>query len=82
MFLEIICARFVMGYPCVRHFVLYLWSRYFALFLCYVNITKLRKFRLAAILKLFAPKGYWGDCLTLLSIKIAKLKENFMETFS
>ena len=34
-----ICAKFVMGYTCVRHFVLYSLSRYFALFLSYVNIT-------------------------------------------
>ena len=57
---DFIWARFVMGYPCVRHFVLYSWSRYFALFLSNVNITKL--------LKLFAPKGYWGDYLTFQSI--------------
>ena len=54
-----ICARFVMGYPCVRHFVLYSWYRYFALFLSYVKtkIPEIQNGRLAAILKLFPSKG-------------------------
>ena len=32
-FRDFITAKFVMGYPCVRHFVLYSWSSYFAFFL-------------------------------------------------
>ena len=53
--LNIICARFVMGYPCVRHFVLYSWSRYFALFLSYANITKCP---FSGHFEIFPPKGY------------------------
>ena len=48
--LDFISARFVMGYPCVRHFVLYCFE------LCkYHKITQIQNGRLAAILKLL-PK--------------------------
>ena len=36
-----------LSYPCI-YFVLYSWSSHFALFLSYINITKLLKFKKAA----------------------------------
>ena len=43
--LNFISAKFVMVVLCESlHFVLYAWCSYFALFLSYVNITKLLKF--------------------------------------
>ena len=48
--LDFIRAKFVMGYACVRHYILfYIHSQLFSFFLSYVNIPKL--------LKLFAPKS-------------------------
>ena len=46
--LDFISAKFYMGYPCeTLHFVLNAWSSYFAIFLCYVNIIKILKFKMA-----------------------------------
>ena len=56
-FLDFMSAKFGMAYPCnTLHFVLYAWCSYFPLFLSYVNITKLLKFKMA-FLKSFAPKS-------------------------
>ena len=65
-------ANFVMGYP--LHFVLYSWSRYFTLFLMYVNIKKILKCKIACWQKLTS------HLLTLLGI-FAKLKKNRIEPF-
>ena len=50
--LDFISAKFIMGYPCLSHYilfyVLYAWSSYSALLLSCVNITKLLKFKMAA----------------------------------
>ena len=57
--LDFISAKFVMGYPCVRHYIFFYIDGP-AILHFYVNITKLLKFqngRLAAILKNFAPKS-------------------------
>ena len=64
--LDFISARFVMGYPCVRHFGLYSWSRYFALFLSYVNITKLLKFSMAGLM------GWLSDIAEHLNYQIER----------
>ena len=48
--LNCISAKFFMVVLCESlHFVLYAWCSYFALFLSYINITKLLKFIMAAI---------------------------------
>ena len=57
------------------HFLFIFMVQLFCIFLRYVNITKLLKF------KMFAPKSYSGHWLTWLNI-FAKLKEDLMETFS
>ena len=45
--LDFISAKFVMGYPCVRHYFLF-YIHGPATFLSYVSITKLLKFKMAA----------------------------------
>ena len=44
--LDFISAKFVMGYPCVRHYILFYnhGPAILHFFLSYVNITKLLKF--------------------------------------
>ena len=53
--LDFISEKFVIGYPCVSlHFILYLWTGYFALFSGYVvYIIKLLKFKIVCCQKLF-----------------------------
>ena len=47
--LDFISAKFVMGYPCVRHYIFfYIHGPAILHFLSYVNITKLLKFKMAA----------------------------------
>ena len=44
--LDFISVKFAMGYPCVRPYILFYIS--FALFLSYLNITKLLTIKMAA----------------------------------
>ena len=79
--LNIISTKFFIMVLCESlHFVLYAWCSYFRLFLSYVNITELLKF------KMNAKRPFWNRLLpesirlTLLCI-FAKLKD-LLEIFS
>ena len=54
--LDFISAKFVMGYSCVRHYILfYIYYPAICTFLSYLNIIKLIKFKMV-VLKLLLPK--------------------------
>ena len=59
--LDFISVKFVMGYPCVRHYILlYIHGPAISLFFelgKYHKIIKIQNIHLTAILKLFAPKS-------------------------
>ena len=48
--LDLISAKFVMGYPCVTHYILFYihGTAILHFFISYLNITKLLKFKMAA----------------------------------
>ena len=59
--LDFISAKYVMGYPCVRHYIpFYIHGPailHFLVLCKYDKIAKIQNGRLTAILKLFAPKS-------------------------
>ena len=66
--LDFISAKFVIGYPCMRHNILFYIHGpailHFFVLLIYYKIIKIQNGHLTAIFKLFAHKSYSGHWLT------------------